>query len=124
MNNWENLSVLIVEDTESNYLLLEQYLKNTKLQLFRVKNGSDAVKFVESNPNLRLILMDIKLPILNGIDASIGIRKLNSTIPIIAQTAYYQQNEQSILLNAGINELISKPIEKDYLIQVMSKYLS
>lgn len=123
MNKWENIQVLIVEDTQSNYLLLEQYLKSTKLQLFHVKNGSDAIQFVEQNINLSLILMDIKLPILNGIDASIGIRKLNSKIPIIAQTAYYQENEQSVLLNAGINELISKPIDKENLIRVISKYL-
>lgn len=101
-------SILIAEDDSSNYLLFEILLKQD-YWLYHAHNGIEAIElFKQHQP--QLILMDIKMPQMDGFEATAQIRKLSKTIPIIAITAYAFPEDQERILNSGFNGYLSKPI--------------
>lgn len=100
--------ILIAEDVESNYKLLEIILRKD-YDLIWAKNGQEAVKFaLEKSPDI--VLMDIKMPIMDGIEALKEIRKHTSTLPVVMQTAYAFDTDRRIAEEAGCNGFITKPI--------------
>lgn len=107
--------LLVVEDEESNYFLLERILKRTHASISWARNGMDAIGMVQKG-NFDLILMDIRMPIMDGYEATEAIRKFNKAIPIIAQTAYALKGEKERSIAAGCDGYISKPIDpKEFL---------
>ncbi len=118
-------NILIVEDEEVNYLYLEVLLNNhySNINIIHAINGKEAVNIFKNNKDIDLILMDIKMPVLSGLDATKIIRQVDKTIPIIAQTAYSTYEEIEKVLNVGCNSLISKPISEKDLNRVLNKYL-
>jgi CheY-like chemotaxis protein len=122
--NFTGKKILIAEDEETNYFYLETVLKRTGATLFRAKNGEEAVKVCEDQPDMDLVLMDIKMPDLNGLDATRLIRKFNPTLPIIAQTAYALVGEKNKCLSAGCNDYISKPINREALLKMITSFVS
>lgn len=125
-NDERHQSILIVEDEEVNFIFLKILLSefDNKLTIIHAKNGKDAVDICTTNDQIDLILMDIKMPIMNGINATKKIRKFRQHLPIIAQTAYTATQEQDEATNAGCNDFISKPIKKEKLIAITSHYLT
>jgi CheY-like chemotaxis protein len=121
--NFVGKKILIAEDEETNYFYLETVLKSTGATLFRAKNGEEAVKVCEDQTDIDLVLMDIKMPDLNGLDATRMIRKFNATLPIIAQTAYALVGERNKCLNAGCNDYISKPINRESLLKMITSFI-
>ena len=102
------LKILIAEDTDSNYKLFASILKN-EYQLIHASNGREAVElFCKEHPHL--IIMDINMPVLNGYEAVEEIRKISSTVPIIAVTAYAFDSDEQRILHSGFNAYASKPI--------------
>ena len=121
----QRCKVLIAEDEEINYLLLQAILEDTlnfNCQILHAKDGLEAVDFCESNPDIALILMDIKMPNMNGYDATIKIKALHPDIPIVAQTAYSTIADKQEALAAGCDYFISKPIDKDVLTKIIDEY--
>jgi PAS domain S-box-containing protein len=116
-------TILIVEDEYSNYLLLEMYLIPDDYSILFAENGKDAVNIVTNNPNIDLVLMDIKMPIMDGLTATAIIKKLRPDLPVIAQTAFAVSGDYERIIAAGCDEYISKPILKDRLMSVIKKYL-
>lgn len=116
-------TILIVEDETTNYLLLEAFLKKHKPEILWAKNGESAIDIARSRSDLDLILMDIRLPGINGMQATQAIRRFNSTIPIIAQTAFAFQDDVDRALKSGCNDMITKPINSDILLQKMKIHL-
>lgn len=101
-------SILIAEDDPSNYLLFEILLKQN-YRLYHANTGIEAIElFKQYQP--QLILMDIKMPEMDGYEATTQIRKLSKTIPIIAITAYAFPEDKERILNGGFNGYLSKPI--------------
>lgn len=121
--NWSEKSILIVEDTPSNYYLIENYLKPSKVNIFWAKSGKEAIDLFKSNHLFDLVLMDIQLPGINGYEATKLIKAHNKSVPVIAQTAYALEGEREHSLSEGCDDYISKPIKKDYLFQLLSKHL-
>lgn len=119
----EKNKILIAEDDEINYLYLEEVLQELMLKSVHASNGSEAIEIFKANPSIRLILMDIKMPVMDGYKAAAEIRKLNSHIPIIAQTAFPFNGHIVDLKRYGFNDLISKPIEKSKLDYLLKQYL-
>ena len=119
--NWQNKVILIAEDEETNYLLVEKLLKSVHATLLRAKTGKEAVDIVKSGQNIDLILMDMKMPEMDGIEAAKIIRMLNPKLPIIAQTCYEPDIDQSRLLSAHFEGFISKPININKLIELIDK---
>jgi len=122
--NWPNKTILIVEDDKSNLQFLNEILSSSNAKLLTAVDGEDALNIFGKTPNIDLILMDIKLPKINGIDVTKAIRRKNKTIPIIAQTAYAFESDREAALNAGCNAFLSKPIEKDLLIETINRIFS
>jgi hypothetical protein len=120
--NWGDKAILIVEDTPSNYYLVENYLRPTKLKLVWAKSGKEAIDLFKNNEKFDLILMDIQLPGINGYEATKLIKAYNDKIPVIAQTAYALSGEKDYSLKEGCDDYISKPIKKETLIELLTKY--
>jgi signal transduction histidine kinase/ligand-binding sensor domain-containing protein len=113
-------TILIVEDQEINYIVLNKYLKKTQAHIIWAHNGQEAISIFNSYA-IDLILMDIKMPIMDGIEATIEIRKTNPTVTIIAQTAYAFDNEIRSFLDFGMNGYITKPIRENELLQLINE---
>ena len=92
-------------------------------QLIHTQDGNETVKVAQENPGIDLILMDIKMPYLDGIEATKAIRKTDKTTPIIAQTAFIMEDEKQEILNAGCNEILSKPIKREVFKKLLTKYI-
>ncbi len=103
--------ILVAEDELSNYLLIERIFRNYNTELIWAKNGEEAVRLFKDNPDIDLIILDIKMPVKNGFEALKEIRAVDSDVPVIAQTAYAMANDEERALSAGCNDYISKPID-------------
>jgi len=118
----EEISILIVEDEYSNYMYLEALLEDYKYNIIHAKNGKEAVEIVNKNSSIDLVLMDIKMPVMNGLEATKEIRKTKSNVPIIALTAYAMAEDKQKALNAGCNDYLSKPLSENKLAEILKKY--
>ena len=117
----EQATILIAEDTDSNFDLLNAIL-GRKYRLVRARDGMEAVTmYDEVNPDL--ILMDIKMPNLDGLEATRIIRQLSAEVPIIAQSAYAYEHDRNAAEEAGCNDFISKPIAQEKLKEKIKKWL-
>lgn len=121
--DWTNKTVLVAEDEESNYVLLQYILQGTNVTIQWVKNGEEAVDYCQSNGDVDLILMDIKMPVMNGLTATQLIKKSNKNLPVIALTAFAAENDREESINAGCSDYMSKPIDADNLMLLMHKHL-
>lgn len=121
--NWSNKTILIAEDVAANYMLIERVLRKTGVNVLWAKNGLEAVEIFRSNGSIDLILMDIRMPEMNGFEAIEIIKKENPKIPVIAQTAYAMDGDAERSLEMGCSGYISKPIDFTQLIETLSNYL-
>lgn len=112
--------IVIAEDDTISLTFLKQILKDVSENILHAANGHEAVEMLKDNPDTDIVLMDIKMPDLNGFEATKQIRKFNKNVFIIAQTAYAQENYKDEVLKAGCNAYISKPINKNKLIEIIS----
>ena len=117
----EKKTILIAEDIDSNFKLVRFFLSNANTEIIRAANGKEAVQKFQSNKNIDLILMDIKMPVMDGYTAVKLIRETNNTIPIIAQTAYAEDKEKAI--DSGCSGFISKPFDKKSLLKVIHEFI-
>jgi two-component system, cell cycle response regulator DivK len=115
--------VLIVEDVESNYLYLNAVLSKLDVHIEWVKNGLEAVNFVNDNPEVSLIMMDLQMPEMNGYDATREIKKNHKSVTIIAQTAFAMSDDRTKALEAGCDDYLAKPIRSKDLLETVKKYL-
>ena len=114
----KELKILIAEDNDSNYSLVQHILKN--YHLTHVQNGAEAVNKVREE-EFDLVLMDMKMPVMGGLEATRKIREFNNRIPIIALTANAFDADRISALDAGCNEFLAKPLKKSQLLELFSK---
>ena len=122
-NIWSGKTILIAEDETVNYMFLEVLFEETGAVLIHAADGRLAIEAVKANPDINIVLMDIKMPNINGLEATRQIKALRPQLPVIAQTAYAMQDDEYKALQAGCNDYISKPIDANKLIGLMKKYL-
>jgi len=122
LRNWEDKVVVIAEDEQINYLFLKAVLKPTKAKVIWTKTGRETIDICNTE-KVDLVLMDIKMPDLNGLEATIEIKKVFPNLPIIAQTAYAMEEDEDASIEAGCDDYISKPIRPENLLTIMSKYI-
>ena len=114
--------ILVAEDTDSNFLLLSIILRK-EYEVIRAVNGEEAIsKFKEVNPDM--ILMDINMPIMDGLIATKEIRKIDTNIPIIALTANAYDSDKEKAYEAGCNNYMAKPIMTNKLREMISSYFN
>jgi PAS domain S-box-containing protein len=114
--------ILIAEDDDISYEYLKKILDNHSYQLLYAKNGADAVWIVKNNPDIDLVLMDIKMPVMDGMEATKQIKKIRPELPIIAQTAYSFNEERALIMQAGCSDYLSKPIDREKLLKIIERY--
>jgi CheY-like chemotaxis protein len=108
--------ILVVEDDEINFAFLQEILSASGMEYIRAVDGIQAIdSAIEYKPDL--IIMDIRLPLMNGLDATRKIREKGIKVPIIAQTAYAMSEDKKMCLAAGCDDYISKPVHKDLLLK-------
>ncbi|MEI7524030.1 MAG: PAS domain S-box protein [Mariniphaga sp.] len=120
----KKLKILIAEDDEISQFLISITLKPICRELLTVKTGIDAIKTCFENPDIDLVLMDIRMPELSGYEAARSIRQFNTDIVIIAQTAYGLAGDRERSINSGCNDYISKPINPNLLSGLIKKYFN
>lgn len=120
----KKVKIVIAEDDEAGFLYLSTLLKPLNAEIHHCSNGVCAVEFCRSNPDTDIVLMDMRMPDLNGFEATRQIREFNSKVVIIAQTAFALAGDKENALDAGCTDYISKPIKKDELISLVNKYIN
>jgi len=123
----EKYTILVAEDEEVNYLYIEVLFEDEidgNYKLIHAKNGKEAVEICTIENNIDLVLMDIKMPIMNGHEATEKIKEKYPNLPIIAQTAYSTESDKQLALKHGCDDFISKPINKEKLFGLINKYLN
>ena len=118
----KNLKILIVEDDEISYSLLSRTLQKISKEVLHAITGVEAVEACRNNPDLDLVLMDIRMPEMDGNEATHQIRQFNKDVIIIAQTAYGFSSDKEKAIEAGCNDYISKPINKNLLYDLIKKH--
>lgn len=120
--NENKRTILIAEDDEINFIFINILLKHELVKILHAKNGIDAVKMCQDHPEIDLVLMDLKMPEMDGFEATRQIKLLNSTLPVIAVTAYSDSQDQEKAMQAGCDEFITKPIKKEYLFKKLKQF--
>ncbi len=120
----KNGKILVAEDDEVSFIYLSILLKEIGLEILHASNGNEAVKLSIENPDINLILMDVKMPVLDGCEAVKQIRIFNKDVVIIAQTAHALEEDLGKTLAAGCDDYIPKPVNKDVLLEKINKYLT
>lgn len=123
MTNEYRPLILVAEDDDSNFKLIKAII-GKKCDIVWAKNGEEAVRlFNEKKESIEAILMDIKMPLMNGLDATVLIRKETPDLPIIMQTAYAFSSDRERAMQCGASDVLVKPITLNILRTTLSRYL-
>ncbi len=114
--------ILVAEDDEPNYLLMERLLKSDNLTVLSAINGKEAVKLCHEHPEISLVIMDIKMPEMDGLEATRVIKSFRKELPIIAVTAFAMSGDEKMALAAGCDDYIAKPVSQEKLFAKLKQY--
>jgi CheY-like chemotaxis protein len=118
--NWEDKIILVVDDTKMNFVVLKTQLRKTKADVIWIENGYDAVQFIKNGNKADLILMDIRMPVMDGIEASRTIKAINPGIPVVIQTASVMGSAFEEISTSNCDDTIFKPIDANKLIEIIA----
>lgn len=118
----QSICILIAEDDENNRMYLNAVLEEENCRLFESCNGREAIELVKMHPEIDLVLMDLKMPEIDGFEATRQIKKIRPSLPVVAQTAYAFAEDKEKARNAGCDDYLSKPIKKQALFEIIHKY--
>ena len=121
--NFTGKTVLVTEDEPSNFDFLNIVLNRMNIRVLWAKNGIEAISLCESDPSIDLVLMDIKIPFINGYEATRRIKDIRPDLPVVVQTAYVMAADKEEAEKAGCNSYLSKPIKINDLYEILKKYL-
>ncbi|MCX6285590.1 MAG: ATP-binding protein [Bacteroidetes bacterium] len=119
-----NKTILLVEDEESNFLLIKTIMKHSEAALLWAKNGKEGVEMIDSHDEISLVLMDIKMPVMDGYEATRMSKTLRPKLPVIAMTAHALYGDEEKAFESGFDNYIPKPISKSLLFTLLEQYLS
>ncbi len=115
--------ILIVEDDESNYLYLKVVLSKLNATIWWAKDGLEALSVCDKNDSIRLVLMDLYLPVMDGYEATRILKTRLPLLPIVAQTASAMLGDKEKAMKAGCDDYLAKPIKTNDLLAVVNKYI-
>lgn len=116
--------ILIVEDDETNFYLLYFFLSGTNVEIIHARNGKEAIDFFNKNEDIKVVLMDLRLPDIDGFIVTEKIKVLNNKMPVIIVSAFSGNLERQKAFSSGCSDFIVKPVSKPGLFEVMSKYIT
>jgi CheY-like chemotaxis protein len=121
--NWTGKIILVAEDEMLNWMFIREMLRKSGAEILRAEDGNEAVKIArKKKPDA--ILMDIKMPGLNGIEATRKIRTFNKEVPIIAQTAFVMAEEKAESMKVGCNDFVTKPLDRTVIMELIDGYFN
>jgi len=121
---FDNNTILIAEDDDTNFFYLNTILsREFSSKILHAENGREAIDFFRENPDIKLVLMDIKMPEIDGIEATRQIKNMRSEVPVIAITAYAMSGDEERVLAAGCDGYLSKPISKEKLLRKIAEFV-
>ena len=121
--NWSSRKCLLVDDNKDVLIYLSRILLDTGIKMITARSGLEAIENIKTNPDIDLVLLDMQMPEMNGIETAAEIRRIRKNLPIIAQTAFIFDDDKDIILEAGCDACLIKPIRKEHLLTVMSSFL-
>ena len=121
--NWKGSTILVVEDEHSNFYLVQTYLSKGGATIVRALNGEEAVEMCKGEDAIDLVLMDIKMPEMNGYDATRLIKAEKPSLIIIALTAFALDGDREKSILAGCDDYMAKPIDQAELLELVDQYL-
>jgi PAS domain S-box-containing protein len=121
--DWSSKKCLLVDDNKDVLIYLKRILLDTGVNVITARSGVEAIEIVKGNHDLDIVVLDMQMPEMNGIEVTQEIRKISRDIPIIAQTAFIFEDDKDIILQAGCDACLIKPIRKEHLITVMSSFI-
>jgi len=116
-------TILIVEDDEVNMVVIQELLRSTGARILKACNGREAIEACKKNQGIKLVLMDIKMPVMDGYQATAAIKKIRPNLPIIAQTAFAMIEDKEKAMKAGCDDYIPKPLNRDVLLEKILKFM-
>ncbi|MBN2520078.1 MAG: response regulator, partial [Bacteroidales bacterium] len=122
--DWSKKTILVAEDEQENFILLQNILNKTNANILLAKNGEEALQLVKDKKNIDIILMDLRMPVMDGIESAKEIKKINKNIPIIGITAYTYSIDKEKLLDSGFSEIVTKPLKSNQFISFLMNYLN
>lgn len=120
----ENMKILVAEDEESNFFLLQEILGGLGMNILHAWNGKQAVELAVDNPDICMVLMDIKMPVMGGLEATMKIKEMFPALPVVAVTAHALSGDKEKALEAGCDEYLTKPVSVNILMKVVSRYIN
>ena len=121
--NWKGKTILVVEDEHSNFYLAQTFLSKGGATIVRAMNGEEAVVYCRKNVDLDMVLMDIKMPEMNGYEATKIIKNERPRLPVIALTAFALDGDREKSLLAGCDDYMAKPIDQAKLLDMVDRYI-
>jgi PAS domain S-box-containing protein len=121
--DWSSRKCLLVDDNKDVLIYLNRILTDTGVTIVTARSGFEAIELIRTTPDIDVVLLDMQMPEMNGIEATKEIRKIRKDIPIIAQTAFIFEDDKDIILEAGCDACLIKPIRREHLLTVMSSFV-
>ncbi|MFP3860108.1 MAG: response regulator [Bacteroidota bacterium] len=122
-NNWKDKVILIAEDEKINFLFLKSIFQDNGAKILWAKNGKEVIDICQNHKKIDLVLMDIQMPEIDGLNATRQIKLKNPSLPIIVQTAYSSDDDRNKALDAGCDDFLAKPVRPDNLMATVERYL-
>jgi PAS domain S-box-containing protein len=122
--DWSYKKCLIVDDNKDVLIYLNRILIDTGVSVITARSGFEAIELIKAISDIDVVLLDMQMPEMNGIEATKEIRKIRKNLPIIAQTAFIFEDDKDIILEAGCDACLIKPIRKEHLLTVMSDFVN
>ncbi len=121
--NWEGKTILIVEDDHQCYSYLDALLKPTNAMVYHASSGEDALELCRNITFFNVVLMDIRLPGITGLETTQHLKTIHRDIPVVAQTAYVEECDREAAFAAGCCDFIAKPIRANEMLDIIRKYI-
>lgn len=117
------ITILIADDDYDSYWLISRALRHNNAKIIWAKNGAEAVSICRSNPKVDLVLMDIRMPVMNGFEATSRIKDFRKDLPVIIQTAYAKEYAKDQFMNIQFDGFIKKPVKKKQLLDLIRTHI-
>lgn len=115
--------ILVAEDDEFNYFYIEMILSKAHVDIIRAVNGQEVVMHCQNHPDISLIFMDLKMPVMSGYDATREVKSFRKNLPIIVVTAFAMTEDKERALEAGCDDYLTKPVSREMLLERLNKYI-
>lgn len=121
--NWSDKTILVVEDVETNLLFVQAAIAKTGIEIIWAKDGMEAIEKVQLHPSIDVVLMDLRMPNLDGFRATEVIKRIRKDLPVIAQTTFTDEMDKDRVFDAGCDAYLAKPIRLEALLETIVKFL-